>query len=291
MTREVPWRLIAMVGVLLLPACSGGDQEFSDSITVFCGSASKPVMEELAPLFELAENIEVNLIFGGSGTLLSQIQLSRQGEIYLPGSPDYILIGEQKKLLIENSDRIVSYLVPAIITPAGNPAGISSLEDLTREGLRLGLGNPETVCLGLYWIELLENAGITDQVLENTVTFAASCSRTANLAAMGQVDAILGWRVFHHWNKERMSAVQLAPDQIPRISTIPIAIPVFTKSEALSKSFIDFVLSEVGRETYRKFGYLTEEEEARKLAPNAGIGGVYELPADYGDRVRRIMQD
>ncbi len=251
------------------------------SITVFCGSASKPAMEEIAGLFEREKNIKVNMIFGGSGTLLSQIELSKQGEIYIPGSPDYISIAKKKKLLVEGSERILSYLVPAIITPKGNPKNIHSLEDLTKPGVRVGIGNPKTVCLGLYAIELLEKNELMESVLKNTITFGASCSKTANLAAMNQLDAILGWRVFHFWNSERMEYIPIVPEKIPRISYIPISIPIHTKDVNLSRTFIDFVLSKKGRAVYEKFGYLANKTKAKAFAPKASIGGEYSLPEKY----------
>jgi molybdate transport system substrate-binding protein len=240
-------------------------------------------MEEIAGRFARETGIEVNTIFGGSGTLLSQIELSQQGEIYLPGSPDYIAIAKRKKLLVEDSERIVAYLVPAIITPAGNPAGIQSLADLAKPGTRVGLGNPETVCLGLYSVELLETNGLLEGVMKNVVTYGGSCSKTANLAAMSQLDAILGWRVFHFWNPDRMAYVPITPQKIPRISYIPISIPVHTRDLELSRAFIEFVLSPAGRSVYEDLGYLTDLEEARKLAPEAGVGGEYSLPEEYFD--------
>ena len=256
------------------------------SLTVFCGSASKPAMEKIAARFERETQIEVNTIFGGSGTLLSQIELSRQGEIYLPGSPDYIIIGKRKGLLIEGSERIVTYLVPAIITPAGNPADIHSLEDLARPGIRIGIGNPQTVCLGLYAVELLEENGLLEKVMKNVVTFGGSCSKTANLVAMSKLDAILGWKVFHSWNPDRMTYVPIAPQRIPRISHIPIAIPVYTRDLELSRSFIDFVLSSAGRSVYEDLGYLTDLQAARRLAPSASVGGEYALSEKYFDLLR-----
>ena len=246
-------------------------------------------MEEIAREFESKEGLRVHMIFGGSGTLLSQIELSKKGEIYLPGSPDYIIKGKRKKLLIHDSDRIVSYLVPAIITPAGNPADIKNLKDLTKPGIRVGIGNPETVCLGLYGIELLEKNKLLRPVLENVVTFGASCSKTANLASLKQVDAILGWRVFHYWNPSRMDVVLLKPEEIPRISHISISIPVYSKDVELSEKFINFVLSPVGRAIYEKYGYLTSLEEARKFSPDASIGGEYQLPEDYFKALKEIM--
>jgi len=282
--------IVVWIALLLAAACSG-EKQGGKSLTVFCGSANKPAMEEIAALYEKEKGVDVDLIFGGSGTLLSQIELSRSGEIYLPGSPDYAIIAERKKQIIPGSDRIVAYLVPAIVTPRGNPKKIEEkLEDLARPGVKVGIGNPETVCLGLYGVELLERNGLLDGVLHNVVTFGASCSKTANLAAMSQVDAILGWRVFHYWNPERMEYVAIATDQIPRISYIPIMIPVHTRSRELSEDFIEFVLSERGKGIYEKQGYLTDVEEARQFAPAARIGGEYRLPDDYFERIKNRWQ-
>ena len=281
-------RFPLILTALLLSACGIESGENPSSLTVFCGSASKPAMEEIAAAFREETGITAQLIFGGSGTLLSQLELTGKGEIYLPGSPDYIIKGEKKGLLVAGSDRIVAYLVPAIITPAGNPAGIASLEDLTQPGVRVGIGNPETVCLGLYAVELLERSELLPGVFANVVTFGASCSKTANLASMGQVDAILGWRVFHHWNPSRMEYVPIAPERIPRISYIPISIPTCTKDIELSRRFIEFVLSEKGLQVYRELGYLTERQKALEPAPQAKIGGEYELPTNYLELVEGL---
>ena len=287
--KRIVFLLILLV--LVLACGQKAEEDRKASITVFCGSANKPAMEEIAALFEQERGIRVNMIFGGSGTLLSQIKLSKQGEIYLPGSPDYIIIAERKKLVIEKSDRIVAYLIPAIITPSGNPANIRSLQDLAKPGIRIGIGNPETVCLGLYAIEMIEKNDLLVPVLKNVVTFGGSCSKLANLAAMNKVDAVLGWRVFHFWNPERMDFVRLGPETIPRISYIPISIPVYTKDVALSNAFIEFVLSPRGRSVYEKYGYLTSLEKAKAFAPQAGVGREYTLPPGYLDLIRDVWNE
>jgi molybdate transport system substrate-binding protein len=285
------WLIAGLIAVVVI-LCMG-EKGFADmqSITVFCGSANKPPMEEIAAKFKQEKNVEVNMIFGGSGSLLSQIELSKKGEIYLPGSPDYIIIAERKKLIIEDSDQIVAYLVPAIITPAGNPANVKSLEDLARPGVRVGIGNPETVCLGLYGIEILETNNLMDPILKNVVTFGGSCSKTANLAALNKVDAILGWRVFHYWNPERMGFVAINPKQIPRISYIPISIPKYTKDINLSKAFIEYTLSPIGQAIYKKYGYLSKLEDAKAFAPQASVGGEYTLPDKYFEIIKDLWKN
>lgn len=275
------WFIAMLIGSVTLCCIEKNCFAEMQSITVFCGSANKPPMEEIAAKFEQDKHVKVNMIFGGSGTLLSQIELSKKGEIYLPGSPDYIIIAERKQLILKNSDQIVAYLVPAIITPAGNPANIKTLEDLARPGVRVGIGNPESVCLGLYGIEILETNNLLEPVLKNVVTFGGSCSKTANLAALNKVDAILGWRVFHYWNPERMDFVPINPQQIPRISYIPISIPKYTKDINLSKTFIEYTLSPIGQAIYKKYGYLSKLEDAKAFAPKASVGGEYTLPDKY----------
>ncbi len=270
---------------LFLAGCGGGGAE-ERVLLVYSGAANQPAMEKIAARYRELTGIKVNLVSGGSGTLLSQIEISGRGDVYLPGSPDYIVIGERKKLLVPGSERIVAYLVPAIVVPAGNPAGIENLENLVRPGIRVGMGNPETVCLGLYWVELLEENRLLEEVLKNTVTMAESCAATANLAALGRVDAVLGWRVFHYWNPGRMDFVPLKPDRIPRISYIPITVVASTEQPREAEAFIEFVLSEAGRAVYAELGYLAAEKAAREFAPRAGIGGEYRLPESYFRLIR-----
>jgi len=277
--------LLLPAAAVFIPGCSRPAEE--TSLLVFCGAANKPPMEKIARAFEQECGVPVRLIIHGSGTLLSQMKLSRKGDIYLPGSPDYIIIGERKNLLVPASDRIVVYLVPSIIVPRGNPGGIRTLEDLARPGTRVGIGNPETVCLGLYAVELLDKNGLLEKILPNVVTFAESCEKTADLAALKQVDAVIGWSVFQDWNPERIERVLIPPERIPRISYVPVSLPVFARDPALSRRFIDYVLSQPGLDAFRNYGYITAREEALRFAPQAGIGGEYRLPEKYFDLIRQ----
>ena len=59
-------------------------------IEAFCGSASKPAIEEAAATFEKETGIKINLHFSGAGAMLAQMKMSRRGDIYIPASPDYM---------------------------------------------------------------------------------------------------------------------------------------------------------------------------------------------------------
>jgi len=276
--------------MIIAAGCRNRENDKGVTLSVFCGAANKPALQEIAARFERQTGVKIEVVFGGSGSLLSQMELSCKGDIYLSGSPDYISVGYRKGLLIPNSDRTVAYLVPAIITPAGKKADIRTLEDLARPGVRIGIGNPKTVCLGLYSVELLERNGLLAPVMSNVVTFGGSCSKTANLAAMGMVDAVIGWSVFHDWNPAAMEVVPIAAEKIPRISYVAIALPVFAKNRALSQRFIDYVMSDTGKKTYKRFGYITDRHRAQAIAPGATIGGEYHLPTAYYELLNKAFQ-
>ncbi len=271
---------IALIGVLAIGLMVGSCAE-EKTLTAFCGSASKPAMEEAAKVFEQRTGIKVYLNFGGSGAMLSQMKMSRRGDLYIPGSPDYMVMAERDGVIDPETVKIISYLVPAILVPQGTPKNIQRLSDLAKPGIKVGIGNPEAVCVGLYAVEILDYNGLLEEVQRNIVTHAESCSKTAALVALKSVDAILGWRVFFTWNPDKIEVIYLEPKQIPRLAYIPGAISTFTEDRDSARRFLDFLTSAEGKEIFGRWGYIATEEEAREYAPYATIGGEYRLPETY----------
>ena len=158
---------------------------------------------------------------------------------------------------------------------------IQNLSDLTRQGTRVAIGNPESVCVGLYAVEILEKANLLKDIGKNIVTLGGSCSKTASLIPMKAVDAIIGWRVFTKWNPETTDVVFLKPEQIPRIAYISAAISTFSKHPEEAKKFIEFLTTKNAQQIFAKWGYISTEKEAKKFAPDAKIGKEYKLPDTF----------
>jgi molybdate transport system substrate-binding protein len=255
-------------------------------ISVFAGSASKPALDEAAAVFEKQTGVKVFLTYGGSGTVLSQMELSKTGDLYVPGSPDFLVKSESKKITDPSTTRIVAYLIPAINVQPGNPQNIQSLSDLAKPGVKVGIGNPTTVCVGLYAVEILDRNHLLSDVYKNIVTQAASCDNTATLISLKSVDAVMGWSVFHSWAPKNIETIYLEPEQISRIAYIPAAVSTFVKEKEAASAFIDFLASPTGQDIFRKWGYDVTESEARKYAPNAQIGGEYQLPDSYKSLIK-----
>jgi molybdate transport system substrate-binding protein len=251
------------------------------TVTAFVGSASKPPMEEAAAAFKEETGTEVLLNSGGSGTMLSQIELSRSGDLYIPGSQDYMAKAERQGVINPDSVQKIAYLIPVIAVQKGNPKNIMSLADLARPGIAVGIGNPASVCLGLYAVEIFDDNHLLSEISPNIVVNAESCSKVASLVSLKSVDAVIGWDVFQHWDPDNIDVIYLSPEQLPRIAYIPGAVTGYTEDAATARRFLDFLTSPQGQIIFQKWGYITSESEARKLTPGAEIGGEYRLPPDY----------
>ena len=271
--------LSMIIAVLLMIATSAFSAQ-TRPVIIFAGSASQPPLEEAAKAFEIQFGVPITLHFGGSGAMLSQIRLTGIGDLYIPGSPDYMEKAKEFDL-IEGEETKLAYLVPAILVPKGNPKQIKTLQDLARSDLRIGIADPGSVCVGLYAIEILHANGMVKQVRPNLRGQVESCAKAAAMLPLGTVDAVLGWREFAAWAPQAMQVISLKPEEIPRLAYIPAAHLRHTNNPEGAKTFVTYLKSEEGQAIFRKWGYFTKEENARKLAPEARIGGTYDLPEEW----------
>ncbi|MGZ3525463.1 MAG: molybdate ABC transporter substrate-binding protein [Thermodesulfobacteriota bacterium] len=265
--------------------CIQNAQSASERILVFAGAASKPVTQEAGQILKEKFGIPVDVVFGGSGFVLSQMKLAKKGDIYFPGSSDFMEIAKREGLVYPETQKILAYLVPAINVEKGNPKKIYGLKDLTRDGVRLAIANPEMVCVGTYAVEIIEKNFTLAQkqkLRKNLVNYTESCEKTANAISLKAADAVLGWEVFQSWDSQRIETIYLKPEEIPRIGFIPIAISKFTRDKTLAQRFIDFLLSSEGKAIFQKYHYLTEINQARQFTKSdTPVGGEYALPDEW----------
>jgi molybdate transport system substrate-binding protein len=257
----------------------------SKRILIFAGAASKPATEEVIKVFQNRFGIPVEVTFGGSGFVLSQMKLAKKGDLYFPGSSDFMEGAKKEGVILPETEKMVVYLVPSINVQRGNPKKILSLKDLTRKDIRVAIANPEFVCVGTYAAEIIEknfDQNEKERFKRNLVNYTESCEKTANAISLKVVDAVIGWRVFQYWDPERIETIYLKPEEIPRIGYIPIAISTFTMNRNLAQQFIDFLLSPQGKSIFRKFHYLMDIQEARQFTrTNTPVGGEWILPNEW----------
>jgi len=240
-------------------------------LRVFFGAAAEVPELEIVKLFEAKTGVRIEPTFGGSGTLLTSMKVTKVGDIYAPGSPDFMASAIKDNVTYAESVKIIAYLVPEIIVQKGNPKNITSLEDLAKPGIKVGLGDPESVCVGAYAVDLLKFNRLWEAVKPNVVVYVDSCSKVASLPVLKSVDAVIGWHVFYNWNSNSTDIVWIKPELIPKIAYIPAAISKYTEDRELAQQFLDYLVSDEAQAIFRKYNYFATVEEAKQYAPNAVI--------------------
>jgi molybdate transport system substrate-binding protein len=278
-------KILILATFILVQSLCMAARASGEELLIFAGAASKPATEEAAKVFEKKTGTKVNITFGGSGFVLSQMALAKQGDIYFPGSSDFMEVAKRKGLVFPETERNVVYVVPAINVQKGNPKGIKTLADLAKPGIRVAIANPEGVCLGLYAVEIIEKNLSNDakaNLKKNIVNYTESCEKTATAISLKTVDAVIGWGVFQYWDPERIETIPFSKKEITRVGYIPIAVSSFTEKRVLAQAFINFILSDEGRAIFRKYHYfMTPDEAFAWVGEKKPVGGEYSIPKEW----------
>jgi len=251
--RTGRWVLLvaAVMTLVSAPRCAAAQTR----LVAFVGSASKPPMEACKRAYEkLHPDVAVDMTFSGSGTLLNQMVLEEMGDLYIPGSDDYMDKAAAQRAILPATRKIICYLVPMICVQHGNPKHIRTLQDLARPGMSVGLAKAGAVCLGDVSEQILVSAGLLEAVRKNVLTYAASCEQTQQLLQLQEVDAIIGWDSFKAWAPEKIDLVPLEAKYV-RVRNIPAAVSVYSKEPRAAVAFIKFLTSTQGSEIFARHGY------------------------------------
>lgn len=226
-------------------------------LLVFAGAASKPVLDEAAVAIQQDLGIKLTFSYGGSGTVLSQMELAQKGDIYIPGSHDWLERAIERNLVDAKTRVDFVFLRPALLVLKGNPKNVRGLADLAREDIRAAVADPRTVCVGEYGERVLQRAGQWEKIMPK-LGRAHSCEAVANLLGTKTVDAVLGWDVFVHWFPGEVEEVPLPPELTPEQASVAGAVSVFSKHPRKALEVLRWLAGPKGKAIWRKYGYRTE---------------------------------
>lgn len=98
------------------------------TLTVFCAAGLKKPVEAIAQQYREEFGIEVNLDYGGTGTLLSRIQVAKKGDLFIAADDGSLADARKLKLIQEVVPIVVQH--PVVAVKKGNAKNIHALADL-----------------------------------------------------------------------------------------------------------------------------------------------------------------
>lgn len=235
--------------VVLCISCSSCTRD-NEPLVVYAGNGLETALEEVKALFEQQEQAKISIIYAGSDTLLSTLQKSHKGDVFLPGSASYI---KQAGNLID-TDYFVALHVPAFAVSANSNLNLHSFADLLQPGVRIAVGNPNMCAIGRVSEAILANTDPATSFRHNIVITASTVNELMQLLLDGEVDAALVWSDMLQWEDAKTLALVGIPKEINLPKEIKVGVLSTSTQPVLAARFANF-LGETGKEIFLSHGF------------------------------------
>jgi molybdate transport system substrate-binding protein len=229
-------------------------------LIILAASSLTDAFGELAKTFEEQNpDVKVRQSFESSSTLLTQIQQGAPADVFASASEEEMDTAVQDGL-VQGEPRLFVKNREVVMVPKDNPAGIESLRDVAKPGVKLVLAE-EGVPAADYALEILGKAdeeygsGFKQDVLSNVVSREADVRASVNRVVVGDADATFGYASDYTPDiRDRVEVVPIPPDR-NIIATYPIAALKDAKDPDLAREWVDLVTSEEGQRVLDKWGF------------------------------------
>lgn len=262
-------RLWAGVCIVLLSftACAGQSAALDnpDEVLVFAAASLTDAFSAVGQSFEAANpDVKVTFNFGGSQQLAQQIIEGAPADVFASANArqmqtvidaSRITDGDQKTFV---RNRLV------VVYPKDNPAGLQTLQDLAKPGVKIVLAAKE-VPVGEYSLDFLTkasqqptfSASYSPTVLANVVSYEESVRVVLSKVALGEADAGIVYTSDIALGATDQVGRIAIPDELNTIAAYPIAPITASKNSELAQRFIDYVLSPEAQSTLERYGFIS----------------------------------
>jgi molybdate transport system substrate-binding protein len=232
-------------------------------ITVFAASSLTDAFREIGAEFERqAPGATVRFNFAGSQQLAAQIELAGGADVFASADERWMNAVRDKALFSAEPRPFVGNSL-VVVLPVGNPASISTLQDLARPGIRLVLAGP-AVPAGKYSREVIEKLaaspgfppGYALAVFANVVSHEENVRAVLGKVLLGEADAGIVYRTdFATTAPGGLLRIEI-PGKANVIASYLIAPLRPSVNQSLARRFVEYVCSPPGQAILERFGFL-----------------------------------
>ncbi len=171
------------------PASGIRGGEGRSRLTILCAASNRAVMDEICQDYFDEFSVRVETQYGPSQSLLSSLEVSKFGDLYLPADSSYLDIARKQGLIDESLS--IARMQGVVAVKKGNPKQIQSFEDLLRDDVRLVQANPEAAAIGAVTKRLLQESGKWLELESATAGFRTTVTDAATDVVVGAADAAI----------------------------------------------------------------------------------------------------
>lgn len=239
-----------------------------EPLMLYCAASNRAVIEAIIAQYRQECGREVQVQFGPSQTLLTSLEVSGKGDLFLPADSSYVDMAIDKQLVDEIIPLAKMHAVVAVAK--GNPKNIQSFEDLLKPDTKLVQANPDAAAIGKVVRDKLQSQGLWDKLNKATVAFRMTVNDTANDVAVGAADAAIVYDAVLHGNS-KVDSIKLKELE-GATSDVWLAVAKSTKQAPNALHFARYVsASDRGLKQYATSGFKTLAGDAWSDLPELSI--------------------
>lgn len=221
-------------------------------LTILCAASNRAVMEAIQRDYEAEFGVRLDIQYGASQSLLSNLEISQVGDLYLPADDSYLELARQKKLVDEVVP--VAEMHAAFAVSRKQPPAVQSLADVLQSELRVVQANPDAAAIGKLTRAALSAAGTWEALEKRTVSFKATVNEVATDVQVGAADVGIVFDAVLHTFADLQAVA--APELQGITAKIAVGVVSSSKQPQRALHFARYLSApEKGQKRYAEFGF------------------------------------
>lgn len=225
-------------------------------LVLYAGSMLRPAIEQTIADFELREGVRVTRVYNGCGILVAQMKAGQVPDAYFACDSEFML---QVKDLFPTSEA-VSQNELVILVKKGNPHEIKSLKDLSKPGLRIGIGHEKQCAMGWITQQTFAESGLQTELMKNVVVQTPTGDMLVNQMRTDSLDAAVAYLSNAAGSAEFLDAIRIKG--IPcSVATQPYGVAKVSGNRQLGERLLRAIKAKSSQEKFASEGFRWLEEQ------------------------------
>lgn len=254
-------------------ASAGAD--ITGEVTVFAAASLQDAFEKLATSFQNAHpGARIAFDFQGSQDLVTALDGGSPADVLATANNSTMTDAANKGLVGEQTEFATNVLT--LIVPAGNPAGVTGINDGSLDKADLVVCAPEVPC-GEATQKLAAELGVT----LNPVSEEQKVTDVRGKVESGEAQAGIVYTTDAAKASDKVEAIALPPNSV--INHYPIALTKSAANSQAAQAFIDYILSPEGQKVLQDtYGFGAPGAASGTTATPAATPAATGTPAETG---------
>lgn len=254
--RRLAITALAVVSAIWLVACGGAESasprasqaatgaapagaDLAGQVTVFAAASLQSAFEDLAAAFETTHpGVDITFDFQGSQDLVAALSHGASADVLATANTSTMAEAAGQDLVGEQTEFATNRLT--LIVPAGNPAGVTGIDDGSLSGVDLVVCASEVPC-GQATDELTAELGLT----LDPVSQEQKVTEVRGKVESGEAQAGIVYTTDAAHAGDAVESIDLPDNSV--VNHYPIALTRSAANAPAARAFIDFILSPEGQ--------------------------------------------